>query len=123
VTTLTQIEEKLKIAEAATPGEWFTSGESYEARHGREYEVSTEGGLGIWIAHCQNRHDAAFIAESRTGYPAALRALRIAVRVLERIADNPTHTSDGYSNPSNWISWAKRVVREEGLAAIEKELA
>ena len=55
--------EKLKrLAEAATPGPWWTSEESYPADHGPEYEVSTDGGRGIWIAKCQDKRINPYIA-------------------------------------------------------------
>lgn len=33
-------------------------------------------------------------------------------RALQSIVENPTQTSNGYSNLNNWVSWAKRHAAE-----------
>lgn len=44
-----------------TPGPWSVQG-PYGASHGREWEISTKDGHGVWTARCQNASDAALVA-------------------------------------------------------------
>ena len=58
--------------QAATPGPWWADHRSYRAEHGPEYEVCTEGGRGVWTAHCHRWPDTDFIAAARRDVPALL---------------------------------------------------
>lgn len=68
-----------------TPGPW-TSGESYLADHGREFEVSTEERRGVWVAKTQSLADARLIAAA----PDLLEA------VTEYLEWGPMSNSDRY---------------------------
>ena len=84
-------ESDLKIIEEraakATAKPWFTTGESYGASHGLEYEVTDYENGGIWLAHCQKRDDAIFIAASRTDVPALVAEVRRLRALLTRFQE------------------------------------
>jgi hypothetical protein len=95
-----EIEKALVLANAATPGPWRrqTEGEAVECgyhRHSRaivdragQPVVIEDPSEGEYAAAVNSDHDAAFIAAARTGWPAALLALREARR---RIAELESH--------------------------------
>lgn len=75
---LQQIDADLALAEKATAGPWVVI---EGTRGGKE----VKGPSGVWdmcVDCCES--DAAFIAASRTGWPASLRCLRTAIEGLIR---------------------------------------
>lgn len=97
-----EIERRMKICDAATPGPWKRhprawasvcaaddasewSGEILAACGSAQRNFKVEEQQAAQVAR------ADFIAHARTGYPAALEALRVAVKALEAIVDNSLH--------------------------------
>lgn len=116
---LEEIERRLAEQDAASPGPWRVSATGYSVKaqedvaHGSRIVASVPGGgsarnetLEAWS------RDGEAIAEARTGYPAALRALR---REVERHQPNPMagdqkfcaccEAQDG-KTPEGWVKWA-----------------
>lgn len=113
------IDELERLEQAATAGPWYTNGMGYGAEHGTEYEVSTEGGAGIWTAHCQVPADAAFIAAARNALPVLLRVAR-AAQALYAEWDRPV----GETPREYTMAWQDMVTRRDeelraALAALE----
>jgi hypothetical protein len=74
-----------ELCEKATPGP-LSILPPYPTEYGIEWEVATEQGKGIWVAHCQGEHDARFIAEAREALPYWLqrvKELEVKVKELE----------------------------------------
>lgn len=61
-----------------TPTPWYFDFEkSYGANHGPEWETrSAPAGRGIWTAHCQSGHDAAFIVKAVNCHEELVEALK-----------------------------------------------
>jgi hypothetical protein len=112
----TYLEERRKLAEAADVGPLFTSGESFPGPGGRLYEVSTEGGMGIWVAHCQSSSAAHLIADAGTHYLKLIKMLEVATEALSkyRHIPAPSYQTEGLSTRD------LRLFADEALANLEE---
>jgi hypothetical protein len=63
-----------------TPGPWSVHG-PYAANHGREWEVSSLDGHGIWTARCQSEANARLIAAA----PELLEALERVIYIRDNL--------------------------------------
>lgn len=111
MTLLQQIEALLAETEKATPGPWKSGSSPYPYGQQCLVQYSEIDGTTICVGGYQNGHlNAEFTARARTSYPAALRALKLAVEYIESGCGHKLEPR------LDECGWCKR------LAAIEKEL-
>jgi hypothetical protein len=119
---LDQIDEQLALCEKATPG----MGNLYLSHDARPHLIDIGEGLGAVEVHTfghktdrsnEQTANAVFMSEAIKHYPAALKALRVAVEALRYYQE--TRKMDGFVYPSNFKS---DEVANRALADIAKLL-
>ena len=77
---LKQIDAELAVCDAATPGKWLEQSDEIVAEV-LEFRPIARA-YGTRTSSQEDKKNAAFIATARTGYPAALKGLKVAIESL-----------------------------------------
>ncbi len=113
---LTHLDETLSICEKATPGPW---GKCYHAPNLITVDASDFLGsiasVSRWMTgvpgdDSENKANAEFIAAARTHYPAALRALKVAVESVQDWVED--WESGEPSDRADNIRYAKNLLNQ-----------
>ena len=105
---LKQIDAELAVCDAATPGKWFYHDGMVTCTlppllepHERPCNVAKCHTESVFrdknITHEQMHGNARFIATARTGYPAALRGLKVAIEGFLKLANSDVSADEAHA--------------------------